>query len=75
VATAALALTILASVLASEFSDLAENFLENLGAVPIVEADPASWLVVLLLLIFLTMGLIIVVILVFILGDPELALN
>ena len=71
-ATAALALTILASVLASEFADLAENFLENLGTVPIVEADPASWLVVLLLLIFLAMGLII---LVFILGDPELALN
>ena len=71
-ATAALAATILASVLASEFADLAENFLENLGTVPIVEADPASWLVVLLLLIFLAMGLII---LVFILGDPELALN
>ena len=71
-ATAALAAMILASVLASEFADLAENFLENLGAVPIVEADPASWLVVLLLLIFLAMGLIILVL---ILGDPDLALN
>jgi len=71
VATAALAATILASVLASEFCDLAENFLENLGTVPIVEADPASWLVV-LFLIFLAMGLIILVL---ILGDPELALN
>jgi hypothetical protein len=73
VATAALALTILASVLASEFADLAEKFLENLGAIPVGEDDLASGLIV--LLIFLAMGLIIVVILVFILGDPELALN
>ena len=69
VATAALAATILASVLASEFPDLAENFLENLGSVPVGEGDPASGLVFLLIFL-LAMGLFILV-----LGGLEIALN
>ena len=72
-ATAALAVTVLASFLASVFDNLAEDFFENCFAVPV--AEDLFQIGILLIFLFLVLVLFIAIFLDCLLDGLELALN